>query len=205
MSADSDWLEIEPTKQLTELKRTPEYTRAIAALQQLSSKQRLFLDCLLDSQLEPAKAAKLMRKRHQILVNVSERKEWFGEEHFTAAVTSLQEFACSAVAISKAAILAKLNKLANDCRKVVPYEDKLGNRFDRPVDASAAHATLVSLAKITGHLKADASGAGVTINANGPAQFVYQIISSKEGAAPKRIEGSGAVIDAEVTEGNDND
>jgi hypothetical protein len=202
MSTESDWLDIEPTKQLTDLKRTPEYTKAIAALQQLSPKQRLYLDCLLDAQLEPAKASKLMRKRHNILVNVTERKEWFGEEHFARAVGCLQEFACSAVAISKAAILGKLNKLANDCRKVVPYEDKLGNRYERPVDASAAHATLVSLAKITGHLKSDAS-AGVTINANGPAQFVYKIISSKEGAPAEQIAGSGAVIDAEATEVKD--
>jgi hypothetical protein len=204
MSADENWLDTEPTKQLTELKRTPEYEKAVAALQQLSPKQRLFLDCLLDACLEPRAASKLMRKRHGILVNVAERKEWFGEENFARAVTSLQEFACNAVAISKAALLGKLNKLANDCRKVVPYEDKLGNRFNRPVDASAAHATLVTLAKITGQLKTDAS-AGVTINANGPAQFVYQIISSKEGAAPKRIEGSGAVIDAEVTEVKDSE
>ncbi len=197
----NDWLDTEPAKPVAELKRTPEYTKAIAALQELSPKQRLFLDCLLDAQLEPAKASKLMRSRHGILVNVTERKEWFGEEHFARAVGCLQEFACSAVAISKAAILGKLNKLANDCRKVVPYTDKLGNTFERPVDASAAHATLVSLAKITGHLKSDASGA-VTINAHGPSVFTYQIISSK-GEPAKQISGSEAaapVVDAEYSE-----
>jgi hypothetical protein len=195
-----DWLDTEPTKQLAEVKRTPEYVKAVAALQELTPKQRLYLDCLLDTYLEPKAASKLMRKRHNILVNSKERTEWFGQENFARAVTCLQEFACNAVAISKAALLGKLNKLANDCRRVVPYEDKLGNRFDRPVDASAAHAALVTLSKITGHLKSDASGAGVTIHANGPAQFVYQIVSSKEGAAPKQIEGSGAVIDATVEE-----
>lgn len=177
-------------------KQRPEYQQALVAMQALTPHQRVYLDCLLDTELEPDAARKLMRKRHGIRIRRAEQDAWLqGDENFYMALAALQQFACSAVAISKAGVLAKLNKLANDCRRLVPYTDKAGNKFMRPVDASAAHAAMVSLAKITGSLQTEGRG-GTTINANGPVTFRYEIVSS-DGKSGSIIEGSATEVSSD--------
>jgi hypothetical protein len=126
-----------------------------------------------------------MLKRHHVRVKRAEQSQWLaGDENFGQALQSLQAFACSAVAVSKAALLAKLNKLANDTRRVIDFTDKQGNTYARPVDAGAAHAALVSLAKLTGTLAPDAR---TTVNNNAPT-FIYQVIGSR-GDPGRVIEG----------------
>jgi len=180
-----------PSTTVARIKGQPEYAKALAALRALSPKQRLFLDCLLDSQLEPNEARKLLKARHGITVNRAtwERKWLLGDPNFAQAMQSLQDFACSSVAVSKAAVFAKLNKLIEDCRRVAPYTDKSGNSFERPVDAGTAHSALVTLAKLSGALSAERP----TSDHSGPT-FVLQIIGSQGAPAGAVIEGQAVDV-----------
>jgi hypothetical protein len=152
---DLTWLDL-PSTEVAKMRARPEYASALKSLRALDWRQRLYLDCLLDSQLETGDAVKLLKERHGIAINSRTVRKWIeGEPPFREAVTRLQDFAAGGLAVSKAATFAKLNKLANDCRKVIRFEDKQGNVFDRPVDAGAAHSALVTLSKLNGALFAE--------------------------------------------------
>lgn len=184
-SPPPDWLDL-PGSAVAKLKVQPEYAQALTALRALSPKQRLFLDALLDCQLEPNEARKLLKARHGITVTRAtwQRKWMLGDPNFAQAMRSLQDFACSSVAVSKAAVFAKLNRLIEDCRKVVPYTDKAGNSYERPVDAGTAHSALVTLAKLSGALSAERP----TSDHSGPT-YVLQIIGSQGAPAGAVIQG----------------
>lgn len=183
------WLDTPPAV-IAKLKARPEYASALLALRALTPRQRLYLDCLLDAQLEPADAVKLLKERHAISITARTVRKWTeGDEHFRQAVTRLQDFAAGGLAVSKAATFSKLNKLANDCRKLIRFEDKQGNVFDRPVDASAAHAALVTLSKLNGALFDN-------VEPPPPVRQLPTLVVQIVGAPVQRID----VIDGEIIE-----
>lgn len=190
MSDDLAWLDL-PSTAVAKIKARPEYASALLALRACTPRQRLYLDCLLDSQLEPGDAVKLLKERHGIGIKRAtvERKWLQGDPNFREAVERLQEFAAGGLAVSKAATFAKLNKLANDCRKVIRFEDKQGNTFDRPVDASAAHAALVTLSKLNGSLYEQTEPAP-------PVRQLPTLVVQIVGAPVQRVD----VIDGEIIE-----
>ena len=98
---DFSWLDA-PLVTTAALKARPEYAEALLALRALRPTQRLFLDCLIDSQLEPDDARKLLKERHGIVVSrKTVNRQWIeGDPNFRAALTKLQEFAAGGLAVN---------------------------------------------------------------------------------------------------------
>jgi hypothetical protein len=200
-----DWLNIDsPVVKLDRavVESNPKYQALVKAFEPLSPSQKDYVRALPAAHYVPAHALKALQAAG---MKISERTvyRWQTDPAVKQAVACYRELASDFAGIDALSVMLRVSAWADYCFEEVELFSRDGKPLGRGKrDAVNGLKALELLGKHTKAIGPDASGAGVTINAHGPAQFVYQIISSKEGAAPKQIEGN--VVDAEVTEVKDN-
>lgn len=137
----------------------------VLALRQLDGDQRVFLEELVEESFDVKRAIKATRARGFQCSRQRLERKWMHQPEFSRALDRLKDYGALSIGISKTALLARLLKLADDCRALVTVLDKNDNAITRPVDAQAARHTLETIAKISGVLRDEQRDARQTLPA----------------------------------------
>jgi hypothetical protein len=199
---EADWLSIDvPSVKVPKavVENSPKYQALVAALVPLSPKQKSYVRALAAAHYVPAQA---LKKLQAAGMEISERTiyRWQTDDKVKRAVALYREAASEFAGIDSLSVMLRVSAWADYCFEEVDLFSRDGKPLGRGKrDAVSGLKALELLGKHTGAIK-PADNRSTTINNNAPAQFVYQIVSSKEGAPAEQIAGSGAVIDVEVKE-----
>lgn len=199
--SNDDWLSIDqpPVKlDRKSVESNPKYHALVQALAPLNPNQKDYVRALPAAHYVPAQA---LRNLQAAGMKISERSvyRWQTDPAVQQAVAKYRELASDFAGIDALSVMLRVSAWADYCFEEVELFSRDGKPLGRGKrDASNGLKALELLGKHTRAIGPES--ANTTINNHAPAQFVYQIISSKEGAETKRIEGSASVIDANVTE-----
>jgi hypothetical protein len=194
---EPDWLDISGIPRNV-VEANPKFQALVEAFEKLEPEQQAFVQAL------PAAhyvAAQAMRNLQAKGVQISERTvyRYMSSPAVKRAIDAHRDLAGDFAGIDALSVMLRVSAWADYCFEEVDLFSRDGKPLGRGKrDAVNGLKALELLGKHTKAIGPDSSTTNITNNA--PAQFVYQIISSKEGISPKQIAGSGAVIDAEVTE-----
>ena len=162
----------------------------VVALRQIDAGQRVFLEELVSESFDVKRALRATRDRGFPASRSILDRKWMHEPNFARALETLRNYGSLTLGISKTAILAKLEKLADDCRALVTLEDKFGNVVTKPVDAAAARSALETLARISGVLTAQEAQPAAR-----PGPGLHITFTHNDRQSTMRV---GEVVDAEV-------
>jgi hypothetical protein len=140
--SDDSWLEYdeEPQKKLPIPVDNEQRRELVKTLFALTWKQRAFVKALHATQLDERAA------REQLKVKASTLLRWKTEPAFARLLNLLQAIVADDVSLTRASVLARISKLADDTRKIVTRRDANGNEIEGPVDGSTARGALKDLA-----------------------------------------------------------
>jgi hypothetical protein len=149
--ADDSWLDSGPTKNNLPIKaaaeENPRRRALVESLFALTWRQRRYLEALNDCAFDDRAARKASG------VTKAQLRRWATEPTYQRAVRLLEGIVTDDVSFTRAAVLAKMSRLADDTRKLVTRTDANGNVVAEPVDGPTARGTLKDLAQALGFLE----------------------------------------------------
>jgi len=194
---EPDWLDISGVPRGI-VEANPKFHALVAAFEKLDPDQQTFVQALPAAHYVAAQALRNLQAKG---MQISERTvyRWMSAPEVKRAIDAHRDLAGEFAGIDALSVMLRVSAWADYCFEEVDLFSRDGKPLGRGKrDAVNGLKALELLGKHTRAIGPESSN--TTINNHAPAQFVYQIISSKEGISPKQIAGSGAVIDAEVTE-----